>query len=250
MLAGLSAHWAHAGRVCVWATSGPRFRAISAHTQFGRQARPGQPPPSRSPFADRRCRAPQPPFAGFQAPGQPAVDSQRSAQAPAATGGRSARGTAKPWPMQGTPSPARPLLAAAVSSPEMEIPLAEGRFVQPQQAAAALPPAAATAAGGPFNGSSPSRHSETMSTDAGEYSEHARLVSSALSDDGMTPLIQVCNVHRWWVLPCADLAMPVLNCPSGLAALHCRRSTLCTALCPPRSQRARVSRTCCCSASA
>lgn len=78
----------------------------------------------------------------------------------------------------------------------MEIPLAEGRFVQPQQAAAALPPAAATAAGGPFNGSSPSRHSETMSTDAAEYSEHARLVSSALSDDGMTPLIQPARTRK------------------------------------------------------
>lgn len=154
--------------------------------------------------------------------------------------------------MQGTPSPARPLLAAAASSPEMEIPLAEGRFVQPQQAAAALPPAAATAAGGPFNGSSPSRHSETMSTDAAEYSEHARLVSSALSDDGMTPLIQVCTVHSWWVLPCADLAMPVRTMvPAGWREYTVYVSTLCAAaLCPPRSRRARASRTCCCSASA
>jgi hypothetical protein len=75
----------------------------------------------------------------------------------------------------------------------MEIPLAEGRFVQPP-AAAPLPPAAAA---GPLNGrSSPSRHSETVSTDAAEYSEHARLVSSALSDDGMTPLIQPARTRK------------------------------------------------------
>ncbi|KAI7841423.1 hypothetical protein COHA_004818 [Chlorella ohadii] len=75
----------------------------------------------------------------------------------------------------------------------MEIPLAEGRFVQ-QQAAPPLPPAAAAA--GPIIGRSSSPHSETVSTDAAEYSEHARLVSSALSDDGMTPLIHPARTRK------------------------------------------------------
>lgn len=85
--------------------------------------------------------------------------------------------------MNGPTSPAQ----QRVMSPSAvgDIPLAEGRFVQ---APAAAPPTGRPGAGSPV--STGVRSSD--STDAAEYSENARLVgSSALSDDGMTPLIQV-----------------------------------------------------------
>ncbi len=143
--------------------------------------------------------------------------------------------------MQGTPSPVRPLLAASGSSPDrMEIPLAEGRFVQ-QQAAPPLPPAAAAA--GPIIGRSSSPHSETVSTDAAEYSEHARLVSSALSDDGMTPLIHVRReAGRWRVLAHVDLGhcCLVVGGPALVGRIKPVRYHAAPCICPSALQPART----------
>lgn len=74
----------------------------------------------------------------------------------------------------------------------MELQGAGGWTPSPRQGGAAPPP--------PRGGGSPisdDGRRSTMSSDAADYSETARLVlSSALSDDGMTPLIQV-RACRW-----------------------------------------------------
>jgi hypothetical protein len=69
----------------------------------------------------------------------------------------------------------------------MEIRLAEGqgRYQSPGGGGTAT----AGVSGGP--GGSPTSDVRTEDSDAAEYSENARLVGAALSDDGMTPLIQV-----------------------------------------------------------
>jgi hypothetical protein len=84
--------------------------------------------------------------------------------------------------MQGSPS--RPPLTGSSS---MEIRLAEGqgRYQSPGGGTATAGPS-----GGP-GGSPTSDGVRTEDSDAAEYSENARLVGAALSDDGMTPLIQV-----------------------------------------------------------
>lgn len=104
---------------------------------------------------------------------------------------------------------------------------------------AATPPGA----GAPPAGDSPSSSGVRSSSEV-EYSEHARLMnSSALSDDGMTPLIQV----RWraWVLPglgcggCAGQGLPAgLRCNLHLAV------TLCSARRLPGQARAALPQPC------
>ena len=95
--------------------------------------------------------------------------------------------------MQG--SPLRP---PSPGSSSMEIRLAEGqgRFQSPGGGAATAGPSGLPA------GSPTSDGLRSEDSDAAEYSENARLVGAALSDDGMTPLIQVRRVHgcggrRW-----------------------------------------------------
>ena len=78
----------------------------------------------------------------------------------------------------------------------MEVAL--GRYGQQSPAAGGATLAAGGGRPSVRTGGSPTSdglRSDTVSTDAAEYSEHARLVNSALSDDGMTPLIQV--GRRW-----------------------------------------------------
>lgn len=207
-----------------------RFNSCSVDER-GRPRRP-------SPFADRRVQRPQRAVRQVIGTPRPSGPPVRRPGGSLLSGGRSSHSGCHM--QQGTPSPVRPLLAAAASSPEMEIPLASGRFVQPQ-AAPPLPPAATAV---PISGrGSASPQSETVSTEAAEYSEHARLVSSALSDDGMTPLIQVRRrVRRRVLLPAGAELLSSAGRPRANSAHHAPVLI--------RSRHAHASRSCCCSASA
>lgn len=88
--------------------------------------------------------------------------------------------------MSGGTSPLRLNISDSMDGrQERSIPLAEGPYHSPPTAAR---PASRQQGGSPVSLGVQS----TVSSEAAEYSEHARLVnSSALSDDGMTPLIHV-----------------------------------------------------------
>ena len=166
---------------------------------------------------------PQPLITGVQAAGL-----EQQATRPACTGSAGGR-QGRPQrleagrAMQGSPS--RPPLTGSSS---MEIRLAEGqgRYQSPGGGTATAGPS-----GGP-GGSPTSDGVRTEDSDAAEYSENARLVGAALSDDGMTPLIQVrgcvCAWGRCQAVPpacggCASGLREAQHAGSGLGMQPCSR---------------------------
>ena len=136
--------------------------AGAAHRPLRQQ--PGLSPSARSPVLARTRRTPLP----------------GSLHSPPKVASTPRQGPGPPW-------------ASPNTSPSMEIALGEGRYgLTPPSGGSAAAAAAAAAADRPSTSGRPtSSPTGTTSTDAAEYSENARLVSSALSDDGMTPLISV-----------------------------------------------------------
>lgn len=106
--------------------------------------------------------------------------------------------------MSGPASPLRLNISDSMDGrQERSIPLAEGPYHSPQVAAR---PPSSQQGGSPVSLGVQS----TVSSEVAEYSEHTRLVrSSALSDDGMTPLIQASVGPSCSARSLAPLCVPV-----------------------------------------